>query len=149
MQAALVEVFLGDLQSAVGRRALDGRVLAVQHDVVVDVDALSKPGAACLAVWALDHKLVEHCLDDLRHGTNVLLGLNRMSARRTSPLAICLRCPGMIETLPAKVVVAGELDGLVEGRVADEVAVGRACVFEVLDFGRYFRDTAESILRRG
>ena len=120
MQAALVEVLLGDLQSAVGRRALDGRVLAVQHDVVVDVDALSKPVAACLAVWTLDHKLVQHRLDDLRHGANVLLGFNRMSASRTCPLAVCLRCPCVIETHPAEVVVTRELHGLIEGRVADQ-----------------------------
>lgn len=56
----------------------------------------------------------------------------------------------MVETLSAKVVLAGQLDGLVEGRVADEadeVAVGRGDVFERLEFGRDFDGSALSMLR--
>jgi hypothetical protein len=151
VQAALVEVLLGDLQPAVDCRALDGRVLAVQHDMVVDVDAVGKPVAAGLAVRTLDHELVQHRLDDLGYGSDIILRLHRMPTRRTCPLAVWLGCPCVVETLPAEVVVAGKLDGLVEGRVADqadEVAVGRGDVFEVLEFGGYFGNAAVST-RRG
>ena len=44
----------------------------------------------------------------------------------------------MVEAFAAKVVFAGELNRLVEGRVADEadeVAVGFAEVFEALELG--------------
>jgi hypothetical protein len=56
----------------------------------------------------------------------------------------------MIQTLAAKVVLAGKLDRLVEGRVADEadeVAIGRGDVFEVLELGRYFDDSTVTTLR--
>lgn len=105
MQAAQVEVLLCCLQAAVGRGALDGRVLAVQHDVIVNIDALINPVAASLCIRALDHQLVQHSLDDLRHGANVLVRLDRMSARRTRPPAIWLWAPGVIETFAAKVVL--------------------------------------------
>jgi hypothetical protein len=55
----------------------------------------------------------------------------------------------MIETLAAKVVLTGELDGLVERGVADEadeVAVGRGDVFEVGELGGYFDDSAVATL---
>ena len=58
MQAALVVVLLGDMQTAVAHRTLDRRVLAVKHDMVVDVDAVIDPVAASLAVRALDYQLV-------------------------------------------------------------------------------------------
>jgi hypothetical protein len=58
----------------------------------------------------------------------------------------------MIETVAAEIVLAGQLDGLVEGGVADEadeVAVGRGDVFERGELGRDFDDAAASTLRRG
>lgn len=152
VQAALVEVLLRDLEAAVGRRALDGRVLAVQHDVVVDVYTLSHPVAACLAVRALDNQLIQHRLDNLGHGAHVLVSLDGMATRRTRPPAVGLRGPCVVETLAAEVVLAGELDGLVKGRVADqadEVAVGRGDVFEVLELGGCLDDSAVSTLRGG
>ena len=130
MQATLVEVLLRYLQATVCGGAFDRRVLAVQHDVVVDVDALGDPVAACLGVRALDDKLIQHRLDNPGHRANVTVALNSMPARGTGPLMLWRPC--VIETLAAEVVVAGELDGLVEGGVADEageVAVGRGDVF--------------------
>ena len=150
MQAALVEVLLGYLQATVCRRALNWRVLAVQHDMVMDVDALGDPVAACFGVRTLYHKLVQHRLDNPRHRANVLVGFNSMPTGRTCPPAIGLRRPRMIQTLAAKVVLAGKLDRLVEGRVADEadeVAIGRGDVFEVLELGRYFDDSTVTTLR--
>ena len=150
MQAAQMEVLLCRLQAAVGRGALNRRVLAVQHDVVVDIDALIDPIAASFCVWALDHQLVQHSLDDPGHRADVLVRLDRVSARRTRPPAAWLRAPGMIEALAAKVVLARELDRLIKGRMADqadEVAVWLGDVLEVLDFGRDLDDSAVSTLR--
>lgn len=73
---ALVHVLLRDGQAAIGGWAFDGRVLAVQHDMVVDVDALGSPLAASLCVWTLDLELVEHVLDDNGDGANIRLGLD-------------------------------------------------------------------------
>lgn len=58
----------------------------------------------------------------------------------------------MLEAVAAEVVLAGQLDGLVEGRVADEadeVAVRRGDVLERGEFGRDFDDAAAAALRRG
>lgn len=150
MQAALVEILLGYLQATVCGRALDGRVFAVQHDMVVDIDALVDPVAAGFCVGTLDHQLVEHCLDDLGHRANVMVRLHSMPTRRTRPPAAGLRGPRVIETLAAKVVLAGKLDGPIEGRMAneaDEVAVGRGDVFEVGELGGYFDDSAVTTRR--
>jgi hypothetical protein len=117
--------------------------------MVVDVDALGDPVAACLGVGALDHKLIQHGFDNLGHRANVAVAFNRMPARGTRPPGVVLRRPRMIETIATKVVFAGELNGLVEGGVADEadeVAVGRRDVFEVGELGRYFDDSAVTTL---
>jgi hypothetical protein len=56
----------------------------------------------------------------------------------------------VIETLAAEVVLAGKLDGPIEGRMADEadeVAVGRGDVFEVGELGGYFDDSAVTTRR--
>jgi hypothetical protein len=58
----------------------------------------------------------------------------------------------MLEAVVAEAVLAGQLDGLVEGRVADEadeVAVGRRHVLERGELGREFDDAAAAALRRG
>lgn len=148
MQATLVEVLLRYLQATVRGRAFDGRVFAVQHDVVVDVDALGDPVAACLGVRALDDKLIQHRLDNLGHRANVTVAFDSMPARGTCPLMLWRPC--VIETLAAKVVVAGKLYGLIKRGVADEageVAVGRGDVFEVGELGGYFDDSAVTALR--
>lgn len=118
--------------------------------MVVDVDAVFSPAAACLGVRTLDYELVQHCLNDFRYGPNVLFRLYLASARRTRLAAARLWSPGMIETLAAEVMLAQELDGLIEGRVADQadqVAVGRGYVFERLELGGHFDDSALSTLR--
>lgn len=118
--------------------------------MVVDVCALSHPIAACFAIRALDYKLVQHSLDNLGHGPYVFVALYLGAAGRTCLAAVGLRCPGMIKTLSTEVVLAGELDGLIEGRVADqadEVAVWGGRVFEGLELGRDFDDSALSTLR--
>ena len=73
-----------------------------------------------------------------------------MPTRRTRPPAAGLRGPRVIETLAAEVVLAGKLDGPIEGRMADEadeVAVGRGDVFEVGELGGYFDDSAVTTRR--
>ena len=62
VQAALVEVLLGDVQAAVVVWAVDQRVLAVQHDVIVDIDSLLDPIAARFGVRTLDNELIQHRL---------------------------------------------------------------------------------------
>ena len=63
-----------------------------------------------------------------------------------------LGSPCMVETVAAEVVFAGELDGLVEGRVAyeaDKVAVAGSGVLDEVDVGGDFGDSALSTLRAG
>lgn len=151
VQTALVKVLLGNVQAAVCSRALDRRVFAVEHDMVVDVGTVMGPVAAGLGVGTLDHELVEHGLDDLGHGSNVLVGLDGASAGGACA-AVWLRCPCVLEAFSAEVVVAGELDGLLKGRVADEadeIAVGGADVFERLELGGDFDGPAVSTLGGG
>lgn len=110
---------------------------------------MGDPVTACVGVWTLDHKLIQHGLDNLRHRANVVVGLDGMPTGRTCPSAVGQGRPRMIETLAAKVVLTGELDGLVERGVADEadeVAVGRGDVFEVGELGGYFDDSAVATL---
>lgn len=64
VQAAFVEVFLGNVQAAVIGRAFDQRIYTVQHDMVVNISTLASPVAARLGVGTLDHQLVQHGLDD-------------------------------------------------------------------------------------
>jgi hypothetical protein len=150
VQAALVEVPLRDVQAAVVLRALDERVLAVQHDVVVHVDALLDPGAAGLRVRAADDQLVQHRLDDLGHGAQVLVGVDAAAARGAGAAALVLGAPGMVEAVAAEEVAAEELGGAVEGRVADEaheVAVGRGDVLEEVQVGGLLCDGGAAVLR--
>lgn len=152
VQTTLVPVFLGDVQAAVARRTLDRGVFAVQHDMVVDVDAVVDPVAAGLAVGAPDDELIQHVLDDLGHRPDVSARLDLQAARRARLAAIGLRGPGVLQAVVAEVVLAGQLDGLVEGGVADEadeVAVGRRHVLEGGVFGRDLDDAAAATLRRG
>lgn len=109
--------------------------------MVAHIYALSLPVATSLCVWALDHQFVKHSLDNLRYRAYIVVSFYRAAARGTGPAAVWLGRPGVVETFAAKVVFAGELDGLVKGRMtdeADEVAVGFAEVFEVLELGRDF-----------
>jgi hypothetical protein len=152
VQAALVVVLLRNVQTTVAYGTLDRRVFAVEHDVVVDVDAVVDPVTAGLAVGALDYELVEHVLDDLWHGPQVSACLDVEAAGGARLAAIGLGRPGMLEAVVAEVVLAGQLDGLVEGRVADEadeVAVGRRHVLERGELGRDFDGAAAAALRRG
>jgi hypothetical protein len=152
VQTAFVVVLLRYMQTALPHRALDGRVFAVQHDMVVDVDAVIDPIAACLAIRALDNKLVQHVLDDLGHWAEISSGLDLEPTCRACLAAARLRGPGVLEAVVAEVVLAGQLDGLVKGCVADEadeVAVGRRHVLEGRELGRGFDDAAAASLRRG
>lgn len=67
VQAALVVVFLRNEEATIPQGALHWRVFAVQHDVVVHVDAFIFPATASLAVRTLHHKLVQHVCNDLGH----------------------------------------------------------------------------------
>lgn len=119
--------------------------------MVVDIDAEVDPGATGLAIRALDHELVQHVLDDLGYWTEVPAGLDLESASRARLATVGLWCPGMLEAVVAEVVLAGQLDGPIEGRVADEadeVAVGRGDVLEGRELGRDFDDPAAATLRR-
>lgn len=139
MQTALVEVLLRDWQTADGIRTLDLRILAVQHNMVMDVRPLLTPVAARLCVWTAHNELVEHGLDDLRDRERLLAGVHRTAACRTRLMDAVLSVPGMHEALAAEEVLAGELDGAVEGRVADqthEIAVRRGGVLEQVHVGR-------------
>ena len=118
--------------------------------MVANVDALCHPVAASLSIRTLDHQLIQHRLDNLGHRADVAVGFDGMAAGGTCSARVLLGRPCMIETVAAEVVFAGELNGLVKGRVADEadeVAVGLGEVFEVLEFGWDFDDSAVSTLR--
>jgi hypothetical protein len=149
---SLVVVLLSDVQMAVPHGALDGRVLTVEHDVVVDIDAVVDPVTAGSAVCALDDQLVQHVLDNLGHGAEVLLRLDVHAAGGARLAVATGGGPGMLEALAAEVVLAGQLDGLLKGRVADEadeVAVGRGHVLERLELGRDLDNAAVASLGRG
>lgn len=142
VQAALVEVPLRNVQAAVGLGAFHERVLAVQHDVVVHIDALLDPAAAGLCIRALDEQLVQHRVDDLGRRVDILLRVDIGPARGARIAAFVLGAPGMLETLAAEEVAADELDGAVEGRVADEadeVAVGLGHVLDEVQVGGLLR----------
>lgn len=150
VQTALVEVFLGRVQPTIGCRAFDWRVFAVQHDVIVYVDAVVNPGAAGPGVGALDYELVEHGLDDLGHRAHVALALDDAAAGGTCLAVGRVWGPGMLKALAAEVVLAGQLDGLVEGGVADqthEIAVRGRRVLEGRHFGGHFEAFALATLR--
>lgn len=120
VQTALVKVLLRDVQVAVIVWAIHQRVLAVQHHVVVHIDPLLDPIAARLGVWTLDDELVKHGLQYLGHGQRLPRGVGPAPTCRTRLLGVVLGVPGVVQTLAAEIVLAGELDGPVEGRVADE-----------------------------
>jgi hypothetical protein len=144
-------VLLRYMQTALPQGTLHWRVLAVYHDMVVDVDAVIDPVASGLAVGALDYKLVQHMLNDLRHWPQVSRRLDIVSTCRACLATISLRRPSMLETVVAEVVLARKLDGLIERRMADqtdEVAVGRRHIFEGRELGRDFDDSAAATLRR-
>lgn len=120
--------------------------------MVANIDALRHPAAAGLCIRALDDKLIQHRLDDPGHRADVAVGFDGMATGGTCSARVLLGRPCMVETLAAEVVFARELDGPIKRRVAyeaDEVAVGLGEVFEVLEFGRDFDDSAVSTLRRG
>jgi hypothetical protein len=151
MQTPLMVVLLSNVQTTVAQRTLHGRVLTVYHDMVVDIDAVIDPVASSLAIRALDYKFVQHILHNLGHRPDVSV-LDDEAAGRARLAASGLGSPGMVEAVAAEVVLAGQLDGPVEGRVtdeADEVAVGRGDVFERGEFGGHFDDAAAATLRRG
>ena len=152
VQTALVEVFLGDVQPAICSRAFHCCVLAVQHDMVVHVDAVIRPSTSCSCVGTPDNELVKHVSYDLRRGSEVPVGVDLHATGGTCLAGARLWLPGMVETVTTKGVLAGQLDGLVEGGVADEadeVAVGLADVVEGLELGGHFDDAAPATLRRG
>lgn len=152
VQAALVEVLLRRVQATVGGRALNRRVLAVQHDMVVHVDAVVDPRAARPAVGAAHDQLVQHSLDDLGDGAQVARGLDGAAAGRAGLDGLLLGGPGVLEALAAEEVLAGQLDGAVEGGVADQthqVRVGVGRVFEGGHLGGHFEASALAALRRG
>lgn len=152
VQAALVEVLLRRVQATVGGRALNRRVLAVQHDMVVHVDAVVDPRAARPAVGAAHDQLVQHSLDDLGDRAQVARGLDGAAAGRAGLDGLLLGGPGVLEALAAEEVLAGQLDGAVEGGVADQthqVRVGVGRVFEGGHLGGHFEASALAALRRG
>ena len=151
VQATLVKVLLGDVQAAVIGRTFDQCVLAIQHNMVMYIGSLFNPIATRLCVWALDNELVEHRLYNLGNRHWLLRGVDPPPARWARLLGVLLGVPGMVQTLTAEVMLAGKLDGLVEGRVADEadqVAVARGHVLEQVDVGWELCDAALSTLRR-
>lgn len=150
VQATLMVVFLGNVETAVFRGTFDGRVLAVQHDMIMHVDTMVDPLAAGPAVGAFHDKLIQHILDNLGHRSQVSVGLNSGTASGTCLATVGLGRPSMVETFSAKIVFAGQLHGLVEGGMADEadeVAIGGGDVFEGLELGRDFDDAASPTLR--
>jgi hypothetical protein len=119
--------------------------------MVVHVHAVVDPVASSLAIRALDYELIQHVLDDLRHWTEVPAGPNHESAGRACLAPIGLRGPGMLEAVVAEIVLARQLDGPVEGGVADqadEITVRRRDVLESGELGRDFDDSAAATLRR-
>jgi hypothetical protein len=139
MQTSFVEVLLGNWKTTIEGRAFDQRVLAVYHNMVVDIDALVDPVAAGLGVGTLDYKLVQHRLEDLGDRQGFLLRVCPGPTCRTRLIAGLLGSPGMVETEAAEVVLAGEADRPIEGRVADEtdeVAVAGGDVVEQVQVGR-------------
>ena len=130
--------------------AFDERVLAVQHNVVVDIDTLLDPGAPGLCVWTSHDQLVQHRLDDSGHLARVLVRVDPGAARGACLAAVGLCGPGMVEAVAAEEVAAQELDGAGEGRVADEadeVAVGRRDVLEQVEVGRLLGGGGAAVLR--
>lgn len=149
MQATLVEVLLRDLEATIGSRAFNRRVLAVQHDVIVNVNSVIDPIAASLGIGALDHQLIQHVLNDSRNRSDISVALYSAATCGTRLPATRLRSPSMLKTFPTKVVLARKLYGAIEGRVADEtdeVAIGVGEVFEGLELGRDFDDAALAAL---
>lgn len=152
VQTPLVEVLHGNMQLAVVVRALDERVLAVEHNVVVGISPLVSPRAARLAIGALDEQLIQHSLDDLGHRPRVLLRIDILATRRTRSAAVVLLLgsPSMVEAVAAEEVAADELNGAVEGRVADEadeVAVGGVEVLEEVQVGLLLGGEGAAVLR--
>jgi hypothetical protein len=138
------------MKPAIGRGAFHECVLAVQHNVIMHIDALVKPITSKLRVWAFDDQLVQHGLNYPRHRPDVLTRVYLATASWARLLAILLGVPSVGEAFTAEVVVTGELDGLIEGRVADEadeVAIGRGAIFEQVDVGRLFGNGTLAVLR--
>jgi hypothetical protein len=120
--------------------------------MVVDIDAVVHPIAASLGIGAFYNKLIQHMFDNLGHGAEVFVRLHVQATDGTCLAGIGLGSPCMIEAVAAEVVLAGQLDGLVEGGMAyeaHEVAVRRRHVFERGEFGRDLDNSAAAALRRG
>jgi hypothetical protein len=151
MQAALVEVPLRNGQAAVERRTLDECILAVQHDVIMHIAPLVDPVAADTRIGTLDGELVQHVLEDLGRRQRLFLDIHLVPTCRARLEVVLLRGPAVVQALAAEVVVAGEADGAVEGRMADEadeVAVAGGDVVELVHVGRDLGDAALAKLRR-
>jgi hypothetical protein len=118
--------------------------------MIVDVYAVVDPCTARPGVWTLDDQLVKHGLDDLGHGAYIGLALDDAATGGTCLAVGRLRRPGVLEAFTAEVVLAGQLDGLVERGMADqthEIAIGGRCVFEGGHFGGHFKAFALATLR--
>jgi hypothetical protein len=144
-----VVVLQGDGLAAGVARAFHGGVLAVQHDVIVNIDAVFNPVAARLRVRTLDDELIQQILYGPGDGHWLLLGVHLATTGWTRFLGGLLRVPSMRQALATEHVLAGELHRLVERRHAYQAhenlaAVGR--ILELVDVGRELGDAALSML---
>lgn len=150
MQAALVKVLLGNVQLASMLCALDEGILAVQHNMVMDIGTLLDPGTAGLCVGASHNQLFQHRLYNLGHRACVLVRVDSGAACGTRLAAVGLGGPSMVETVAAEEVTTYEQDGAGKGRVADEadeVAVRRRDVLEEVEVGRLLGGGGTAVLR--
>lgn len=119
--------------------------------MIVEVGALVDPVAARLGVRTLYRQFVQHGLQDLGHWQLVLVRVDIAPTRGTRLETPGLRVPGVVETDAAEVVVAGEVDGLVIGTVANEaheVAVVVVDIIQQVHIGWDSGHTALATLRR-
>ena len=144
-------ILLGDRLAAGVVGAFHRRVLAVQHDVIMDIDAMFNPVAARLCVRAFNDELIQHVLYGPGDRHWLLLGVDPATTCWTRLLVGLLGVPSMLQALAAEHVLAGELDRLVERRhtdQADENLAAVGLVLELVDVGRELGDATFSMLRR-
>lgn len=130
-------------------RAFHGGVLAIEHDVIVNINTVFNRVTARLCVWALDHELIEHVLYGPGHWHGLLVGIDTPPTRWTCLEGGFLDGPSMPEALLTEHVLAGELHRLVERRHTDQAHEDVAAlggILELLHVGRELGDAAVSTL---
>lgn len=85
----------------------------------MDIGTLLHPVTTRLGIGTLDNEFIQHRLQYSGHRERLLVQVDLVPASWAILEGFGLGGPGMVEAFATEVMAAGELDGLIERRVAD------------------------------